>query len=63
MAVVGTILQEILKFTKSRREKRVVLNAHLQDQTLRKLVRKAQFTQFGQKNDFSRLLKRIRQIV
>lgn len=57
MAVVGTILQEILKFTKNRREKRVVLNAHLQDQTLRKLVRKAQFTQFGQKNDFSRLLK------
>ncbi|HLP14140.1 MAG TPA: GH3 auxin-responsive promoter family protein [Flavobacteriales bacterium] len=57
MAFVGTILQEILKFTKSRRNKRVVLGAHLQDQTLRKLMRKAQFTQFGQKNDFSRLLK------
>lgn len=57
MAFVGTILQEILKFSKNRREKRVVLTAHLQDQTLRKLMRKAQFTQFGQKNDFSRLLK------
>jgi GH3 auxin-responsive promoter len=57
MPFVGSILQEILKFSKSRREKRVVLGAHLQDQTLRKLVRKAQFTQFGQQNDFSRLLK------
>ncbi len=57
MAFVGTILQEMLKFAKNRREKRVVLNANLQDVTLRKLVRKAQFTQFGQKNDFSRLLK------
>lgn len=57
MAFVGTILQEILKFGKNRREKRVILSAHLQDQTLRKLMRKAQFTKFGQKNDFSRLLK------
>lgn len=57
MAFVGTILQEILKFSKNRRNKRVVLDAHLQDVTLRKLMRKAQFTEFGQKNDFSRLLK------
>ncbi len=57
MPFVGSILQEILKFSKSRREKRVVLGPHLQDQTLRKLMRKAQFTQFGQQNDFARILK------
>lgn len=57
MAFVGTVLQEILKFGKNRRERRVVLGPHLQDQTLRKLLRKAQFTQFGQANDFTRLLK------
>ena len=57
MAFVGTILQELLKFTKNRRERRVTYGAHMQDATLRKLVRFAKGTEFGKANDFNRLLK------
>jgi hypothetical protein len=57
MAFLGTILQEVVKFKKARRERRVRYNAHLQDRTLKQLVKKASNTAFGKEYGFGRILK------
>jgi len=47
MAIVGTILHEVIKKKKSNLEKRV-LNIDIQQETLHKLLHKARNTEFGQ---------------
>lgn len=57
MAFVGTIIQEVVKLRKTRLEKTVVYNEKLQLETLMKLLTKAQKTAFGQRYNFSRIIK------
>jgi hypothetical protein len=56
MAIVGTILHEVIKKKKSNLEKRV-LNIDIQQETLHKLLHKARNTEFGQNFKFSEILK------
>jgi hypothetical protein len=56
MAVVGSILQEVIKKKKSNLEKRQ-LNIDIQKDTLRKLLQKAKNTEFGQAFGFEEILK------
>jgi len=56
MAIVGTILQEVIKKKKSMLEKKQ-LNIHLQQETLRKLLHKARDTEFGHVYEFGDILR------
>jgi hypothetical protein len=56
MAIVGTILHEVIKKKKSNLEKKV-LNIDLQKETLRKLLQKSKNTAFGEDFRFSEILK------
>ena len=57
MAIGGTILQEVVKIRKTRREKKVVYTEKLQIDTLRKLLEKAKWTAFGTHHNFQQILK------
>jgi hypothetical protein len=57
MAFLGTILQEVVKIKKARRERRVVYTAGLQDKTLARLLKKASKTAFGKHYRFTEILK------
>ena len=57
MAFVGTILQEVVKFQKTRREKKVVYTEKLQIDSLRKLMDKSKKTAFGVRYNFTSILK------
>lgn len=56
MAFLGTILQELVKIKKVRRERKVKYTADLQDKTLVKLLKKASVTKFGKHYDFASIL-------
>ena len=55
MAVIGTILKEVVKIKKNSVEKKE-LNFLLQEKTLRKLLEKARITSFGKHFGFERML-------
>jgi hypothetical protein len=55
MAIVGTILQEVIKKKKDNLEKKHV-SFDVQQLTLRQLVDKAKYTEFGMKNHFAELI-------
>jgi hypothetical protein len=57
MAIAGSILQEIVKFGKSRHHRKIVPPIQAQEKTLRKLLRYAKMTDFGMKYDFQRILR------
>lgn len=56
MAIVGTILQEVVKHKKETLDKKQV-NFDLQKKTLKKLLQKAKGTEFGKAYNFSAILK------
>jgi len=56
MAVVGALLNGVVRKKRASFEKRGMTGAKVQDQTLRKLLSKAEFTQFGEKYGFSDML-------
>jgi hypothetical protein len=56
MAIVGTILQEVIRNRKSHLDKQQ-LNFDVQKETLYKLLNKAKHTQFGVDNRFGEILK------
>lgn len=55
MAIVGTILQEVIKKKKDNLEKKQI-SFDVQELTLRHLVDKAKYTEFGMKNHFAELI-------
>lgn len=55
MAVIGTILKEVVKIKRSAEEKKK-LNFNLQEKTLHKLLQKAKNTAFGKKYEFYGIL-------
>jgi len=55
MAIVGSILQEVIKKKKSNLDKKQ-LNFNLQEETLRKLLHKARDTEFGRDHGFASML-------
>jgi hypothetical protein len=55
MAIVGTILQEVIKKKKNNLDKRL-LNNTLQQETLHKLLHKSRNTEFGRNNRFVEIL-------
>ncbi|MFI5204811.1 MAG: GH3 auxin-responsive promoter family protein [Flavobacteriales bacterium] len=57
MAIAGAILQEIVKFGKSRHHRKILPPVQAQEMTLRKLVRYAKMTDFGMEYDFQRILR------
>ncbi|MFO7656480.1 MAG: GH3 auxin-responsive promoter family protein [Bacteroidales bacterium] len=56
MAVIGTILKEVVKIKRSTEDKKE-LNFLLQEKTLRKLLDKAKKTAFGKKYHFEKILQ------
>ena len=56
MAIVGSILQEVIKKKKSNLEKKQ-LSMRIQEETLRKLIQKAKNTEFGHAYGFHEILK------
>lgn len=56
MAVIGTILKGVVKIKKSSEDKKE-LNFHVQESTLKKLLKKAKNTEFGKKYNFDAILK------
>ena len=52
MAVIGTILKEVVKIKKNSVDKKE-LNFLLQEKTLQKLIEKAKFTAFGKYYGFA----------
>lgn len=56
MAIVGSILQEVIKKKKSNLEKKQ-LSMRIQEETLRKLIQKAKNTEFGHTYGFNEILK------
>ncbi len=56
MAIVGTILQEVIKKKKNSLEKKL-LNYAVQEETLYNLLSKSKNTEFGQDHSFSEMLK------
>jgi hypothetical protein len=57
MAIVGSILHEVIKKKKSNLEKKQLNNIDLQQETLQKLLHKARNTEFGHAYGFSEMLK------
>jgi hypothetical protein len=56
MAVIGTILKEVVKIKKNSEDKKE-LNFQVQEKTLKKLLTKAKNTQFGKTFNFGTILK------
>ncbi len=55
MAIVGTILQEVIKKKKDNLEKRLV-SFDVQELTLRQLINKAKYTEFGMQHHFAEMI-------
>jgi hypothetical protein len=55
MAIVGTILQEVIKKKKDNLEKRQV-SFDVQELTLRQLINKAKYTEFGMQHHFTEMI-------
>jgi len=56
MPVVGALLNGVVKKKRANFERKLDLSQEVQDETLRKLIQKAQLTQFGQKYRFESIL-------
>ncbi len=56
MTVVGTLLKNAVKRTNNHLNKKRGINSLLQEDTLRKLLKKALYTQFGKTYEFSKIL-------
>ncbi len=54
MAVIGSILKEVVKIKKNSEDKKE-LNIQLQERTLRKMILKAKNTEFGRKYNFGKM--------
>ena len=56
MTVVGTLLKNAVKRTNNHLNKKRVANSILQENTLRKLLKKASYTEFGRTYEFSKII-------
>ena len=56
MAVVGVLLNGVVKKTSASIKKKHVIGHEIQEKTLKKLLSKARNTQFGQAYDFDEIL-------
>ena len=55
MAIVGTILQEVIKKKKDNLERKQI-SFDVQELTLRQLINKAKYTEFGMQHHFAEMI-------